>query len=590
MKSDNKLRILFIAVLFVILFIAALGRLFYLQVWRGEDYRRVAQNQQSVAEAVLPERGNVYLAVRNNQPSTINNQQPKEVPLALTKTWYDIWVSPREIADSEKENVAQGLSRILGLDFDSVKEKIFKPNDPYEPIKNKVDKQVTMELEKLDYKGVHWKTTHDRYYPLGELAAQVVGFVSPETDNPGANASSDLKTGKYGLEGYYNNQLQGQAGFISGFKKALGSLILPLSQIVKPKKGQDIYLTLDYNIQLTLERELKKATKRFSAEGASAIVLDPKTGAVLALANWPNFDPNKYNEVKNPSVFLNTNTQLVFEPGSIFKPITMAAAVDVNVVSPDLKYFDSGEVNVSGFTIRNSTRQAWGEQTMTQVLEKSLNTGAIFALRRMPQGVWREYVKNFGLAEKTGIELSGETKGNIDNLISGVEIDWVTSAFGQGISVTPLAMADAVGVIANGGELLKPYLVSKIVDGDKVVFEGGRVVKRRVIKTVTSQTLTKMLINAVENGSGRQARIPGYSVAGKTGTAQVASPAGGYTDKTIHTFVGYSPAFDPKFLMLIRLDNPRGVEFSEASAAPVFKSVGEFILHYLNVKPDKPLK
>ena len=244
---------------------------------------------------------------------------------------------------------------------------------------------------------------------------------------------------------------------------------------------------------------------------------------------------------------------------------------------------------MSGFTIRNSTLQAWGEQTMTQVLEKSLNTGAIFVLRRMPQGVWREYIKNFGFAEKTDISLSGEAKGDINNLNSGVEVDWVSSAFGQGISVTPLAMAGAIGVIANGGELLKPYLVSKIVDGDRVVFEGGKVVKRRVIKDSTSATLTKMLVNVVENGSGRQARIPGYSVAGKTGTAQVAGPTGGYTDKTIHTFVGYSPAYDPKFLMLIRLDNPKGVRFSETSTAPIFRSVGEFILRYFNVRPDKPI-
>ncbi len=574
----------------MILFISALGRLFYLQIWRGENYRQAAQNQQSVAEAVLPERGNIYLATRNSSGSETNNPQSNVVPLALTKTWYDIWVSPREIIESEKEKMAQGLSRILSLDFDSVQEKIFKPNDPYEPIKNKVDKQVVMELERQAYKGVHWKAFHDRYYPLGELASQVAGFVSPEIDNLGANASSDLKTGKYGLEGYYNNQLRGQAGFISGFKKALGSLILPLSRITKPKKGQDIYLTLDYNIQLTLERELKKAAEKYSADGASAIVMDPQTGAILAMANWPDFDPNKYNEVKNASTFLNTNTQLVFEPGSIFKPITMAAALDINAVSPDLKYNDTGEVTVSGFTIRNSTREAWGEQTMTQVLEKSLNTGAIFALRRMPQGVWREYIKNFGFAEKTGIALSGEAKGDINNLNSGVEVDWVSSAFGQGISVTPLAMAGAIGVIANGGELLKPYLVSKIVDGDRVVFEGGKVVKRRVIKTTTSAALTKMLVNVVENGSGRQARIPGYSVAGKTGTAQVSGPTGGYTDETIHTFVGYSPAYEPKFLMLIRLDNPKGVRFSETSTTPVFRSVGEFILRYLNVKPDKPLQ
>ena len=467
-------------------------------------------------------------------------------------------------------------------------ERMAKSNDPYEPIKDKVDKQEILELEKLKYKGVHWQAFQDRYYPLGELASQVIGFV-------GLNGGDEkIKSGKYGLESYLNNNLKGETGYIAGVKKALGSLVVPLSRVIEAKKGQDIYLTVDYNIQLVLERELKKAMDKWSADGANGIVLNPQTGAVMAMATLPNFDPNAYNKVKNPASFLNSNIQLVFEPGSIFKPITMAAALDINVVSPDLKYFDAGEVKVGDHTIRNSTRQSWGEQTMAQVLEKSLNTGVIFALRRMPQGVWREYVNNFGFGEKTGISLSGEAKGDISNLKSGAEVDWLVSSFGQGVSVTPLAMVSAIAAIANGGELLKPYIVDEIVDNsksiEKVVAQNGRTVKRRVIKQSTSETLTQMLVGVVERGSGRQAKIPGYSVAGKTGTAQVAaSNAAGYTDKTIHTFVGYSPAFNPSLVVLVKLDNPQGVEFSEATAAPVFKAVGEFILHYLNVPPDKAL-
>jgi cell division protein FtsI/penicillin-binding protein 2 len=294
---------------------------------------------------------------------------------------------------------------------------------------------------------------------LGELASQVVGFVGQ-----GGDPDEKIKSGKYGLEGYFNNNLKGETGYIAGVKKALGSLVLPLSEVVEAKKGQDIYLTIDYNIQLVLERELKNAMDKWSADGANGIVMDPQTGAVLAMATLPNFDPNVYNKVKDISSFLNSNIQLVFEPGSIFKPITMAAAADINVVSPDLTYFDSGEVKVGDHTIRNSTRKAWGEQTMAQVLEKSLNTGVIFVLRRMPPGVWREYVNNFGFGEKTGISLSGEAKGDISNLKSGAEVDWLVSSFGQGVSVTPLAMTSALAAIANGGELLKPYIVDKIVD------------------------------------------------------------------------------------------------------------------------------
>lgn len=585
MKRDNRGRILFISLIFVLLFVTAVGRLFYLQIFKGAHYQKAAERQQKVADVVLAERGNIYLKTLD-----------KEIPLALTRTWYNVWASPQEIDLQKKTELIPPLAQLLNLDEAVIEERIAKAGDPYEPLKDKVDKDTALALQKINLKGVHWKAFQDRYYPLGDLASGVVGFVG-QTDVPSTNsgpAGDDrLKTGRYGLEAYFNDELKGESGYVAGVKKALGSLVLPLSRVVKPRKGGDIYLTLDYNIQLALERELKAAAEKFYAEGASGIVMEPKTGAILAMAAWPNYDPNKYNEVKNAAQFLNPNIQLVFEPGSIFKPITMAAALDVNVISPDLKYFDAGEVAVNGFTIRNSTRQAWGEQTMSQVLEKSLNTGVIFVLRRMPQGVWREYVNNFGFAEKTGITLSGEAKGDIRNLKSGVELDWLVSSFGQGLSVTPLAMTTAIAAIANGGELLKPYLVDRIVETaegqENIVAAGARTVKRRVIKQSTSETLTKMLMGVVETGSGRQARIPGYTVAGKTGTAQVAGPSGGYTEKTIHTFVGYSPAFNPAFVMLIRLDNPQGVEFSEATAAPVFKRVGEYILRYLNVTPDKAI-
>lgn len=581
MKSRS--RFLLLIGLFSFLFASALGRLFFLQIIKGGAYRQAAQSQQLVFETILPERGSIYLASQIKGAS--GNYEAKDVPVALTRTWYNVWVAPKEVKPEERENIIKTLASVLNLSEEIIRERVSKADDPYEPLQDKADRKTIERLQESDYQGLHWSAFQDRYYPLGQFASQAVGFVGK--NNPDGTASQ-IKTGQYGLEGFFDNVLKGESGYVAGFKKALGSLILPLSRVTKPKEGEDIYLTLDYNIQLALERELKIAAEKYAVDGASAVVLDPQTGAILAMAAWPSFDPNEYNRVDNPSVFLNPNIQLVFEPGSIFKPITMAAALDINVISPELTYYDSGEVKVGGLTIKNSTGQYWGEQTMTQILEKSLNTGAIFVLKRMPQGVWREYVNNFGLAEKTGVMLSGEARGDASNLKSGAEIDWLTSSFGQGVAVTPLAMVNAIGAIANGGELLKPFIVSQIRSGDKIVFQGEKVVKRRVIKPETSRTLTGMLVSAVENGSGRRAIIPGYSVAGKTGTAQVASQ-GEYTEKTIHTFVGYGPAYDPAFAMLVKLDNPKGVEFSEVSAPPVFKAVGEFILHYLQVPPDKPL-
>lgn len=579
-------RLLLFTLFFSFLFAVVISRLFYLQVFKGEFYQVKAKRQQSVNDTILPERGNIYI-------SSIGSKS-NEIPIAITRTWYNVWISPKEIRQEDKNYVSEKLSETLGVDIEIIKERIFKEGDPYEPIKDKVEKDKILSIQDLKLKGVHWEVSQDRYYPLGDFASQIVGFVSDS-----GVKDEKIKTGKYGLEGYFDDNLKGESGYIAGFKKAIGSLILPLSRVVKAKKGDDIFLTIDYNIQLTLEKELRNAVEKFSAESASAIVIDPKTGAILAMASIPSFDPNEFNKVDDVSVFLNDNIQLVFEPGSIFKPITMATAIDIGAVSPDSTYEDTGEVKVGPDTIRNSEFRKFGIQTMTQVLEKSLNTGIVFALRNIPNNTWREYISNFGFSEKTGITLIGESKGNLSNLKSGVEIDWLTSSFGQGISVTPISIASAISAIANGGELLKPYLVSKVVENNysslgsenkgKVVFVGEKMVKRRVIKKETSEILTKMLLSVVENGTGKQARIPGYSVAGKTGTAQVSGPSGGYTEKTIHTFVGYSPAFDPAFLMLVKIDNPQIVRFSEVTAAPLFKNVGEFILHYMKVPPDKPI-
>jgi cell division protein FtsI/penicillin-binding protein 2 len=316
----------------------------------------------------------------------------------------------------------------------------------------------------------------------------------------------------------------------------------------------------------------------------------PSTGEILALAVAPSYNPNEYSK-EDVSVFFNPVVQARFEPGSIFKPITMAAALDTHVISPDLTYVDNGPITVADRVIRNSTGEEYGAQTMTQVLEKSLNTGVVFAVERIPRGKWFEYVERFGFSEKTGIELPGELAGDVRNIAAGGPVERATSAFGQGIAVTPLELIGAIGAIANNGTLMQPYLVHKVVDADGKTtrFERGPEKRRGVVSAETAEAVTKMMVSVVENGGGRRAQIPGYFVAGKTGTAQIPSPSGGYSEDTIHSFVGFAPAFDPEFVMLIKIDRPRGVQFSEASAAPIFKEVGELILHYFGVDPDKHL-
>lgn len=553
---------------------ATIGRLFFLQVLNSQKYQEAATRQQTSESSVEPKRGSVYLR-------SLTKKELNYVPVAITKNWWHIWVSPKDVEEQEKENLIASLVKILAVEESIIRERLSKEGDPYEPLKDKVDADVVTKIKQLESNAVHWQLTENRYYPLGELASHVIGFVGQ---------GSEGKRGQYGLEEFYNDILSGHSGFIKGFRNPLGFLIWPLSNILNPSDGADLYLTIDYNIQLFLERELEKAKDKLSATSASGIIINPKTGEVMAMASSPSFSPNTYSETEDVSLFLNPLTQKRFEPGSVFKPLTMAAGLDINVISPNLTYNDKGFVRVGDATIKNSTDEQFGIQTMTQVLEKSLNTGMVFVVNRIPKGVWREYLEDFGLAQKTGIDLVGELKGNIRNVNTGRKVELATSAFGQGIAITPLQLTMAIGSIANGGELLKPYVVERINKEEEVIYknEGGEV-KQRVIKEETANKVTQMMVSVVENGFGSKAAISGYSVAGKTGTAQVASPTGGYSDETIHSFIGFAPAFNPAFVLLITIENPKGIRFSSDSTAPIFEEVGNFVLHYLGIEPDKPI-
>jgi cell division protein FtsI/penicillin-binding protein 2 len=570
---SSRLRILLI--LFAAGFVAASLRLFFIQVVGNARYEAEAEGQQVIEEAVEPRRGSIYL-------SLIGEEEVRHVPVALTKRWWHIWAAPDEILEERKEHVTREISELLEIDSSMVRERLSKKGDPYEPLKDKVDDETLKRIEERELEGIHAEPVDDRYYPLHTLASHLTGFLG---------RTEDARVGQYGLEEAFEEELAGTTGKVEGFRTPFGRIIWPFSNLEEPRDGSDVYLTVDYHIQLLLEKKLAEARERYSASSVSAVVMRPSTGQILALAVSPSYDPNEYHK-EDVSVFFNPVVQGRFEPGSIFKPITMAAALDTHVISPDLTYVDGGPITVADRVIRNSTGEEHGVQTMTQVLEKSLNTGVVFAVGRIPRGKWFEYVERFGFSEKTGIELPGELAGDVRNLAQGGPVERATSAFGQGIAVTPLELVSAIGAIANDGTLMQPYLVSKVLDSDGKTTRFARSAekKREVVSPETAKAVTEMMVSVVENGGGRRAQIPGYFVAGKTGTAQIPSPSGGYSEETIHSFVGFAPAFEPEFVMLIKIDRPQGVQFSEASAAPIFKEVGEFILHYLGVEPDKPLE
>lgn len=562
----------------IVIFLIGSGifaRLFSLQILQYSHYSALAQDKQEFSKKLFPKRGEIFMQDLSAKQRV---EQEHYYPLAVNKGFQRVYLIPKDILEEKKSELADKLSEILDLDREVVWQRIDKKNDPYEPLKDKINDEAVKKIEELNIKGVEIATATWRYYPNGFSACHLAGFVG---------ISNEKRIGQYGLEGYYENELSGETGSVVGKKDVAGYWIPCLKQETQPAQdGANLILTVDQNIQFRVEKELKQLVERWDAEGGSIIIMEPKSGAIRAMANWPVFDPNKYGAVKDVDVFCNSSVQKTYESGSVFKPVTMAAGLESGAINSQTTYFDEGHVRIKGIVINNVDGKGYGEQTVTQILEKSLNTGAVFVQREMETEIFQDYILRFNFDLPTGVDLAGEVGGNINNLFSKKEIDLATIAFGQGITVSPLGMVVAIGAFANEGKLMRPFVVEKIVypDGKEVV------TKPRVVGTaVSAQTaneITRMLVSVVDNGYGKPAQISDYNIAGKTGTAQIADlKDGGYSEETIHSFVGFAPAFEPRFVILVKLDKPHGIRFASDSVSPVFKRLTEYLLQYLEIPP-----
>jgi len=558
-------RMNYVLLFFLIAMAALLARLFMLQIVQHREYLVLAAQQHRLVEEIMPERGAIFAKSRGDEL----------IPLAMNRTFGNVAVSPRDLKDPS--SVAVILGQILDIKKEEILPKLLKQNDPYEVIAKKIEPSQKEEIEKRKIKGVFVEEEKRHVYPHKTLAAHVLGFVNQEAE------------GKYGLERIYERDLTGERGMLEGVKDAAGFWIALGRKIVRPSRnGASLVLTIDYNIQLKAEEALAKAREKWKAASGSILVTEPGTGKILALAALPVFDPNFYAKEKDLSVFLNPLVESRYELGSVLKPLTMASGLEEGVVYPETTYVDEGAVKVRGYTIRNFDLNAHGKQTMTQILEKSLNTGAAYVAKLLGMHRQEEYLRRFGLDGKTGIDLPGEVGGDLSNLKTGREIEFYTASFGQGIAITPLQLASAIGAIANGGTLMKPYVVERIIDDAGNTTVRSPEARRRVIATSTAEMVTKMLVSAVRSGFENRASVKGYFVAGKTGTAQIPRSDGrGYSDDVIHTFVGYAPAFRPRFLILLKLDKPQGNRFAANTLTSAFHDLAEFILNYYEIPPDE---
>lgn len=519
----------------------------------------------------MPDRGRILIRDRTDG---------KLYPLASNRESWLVYATPKNMEDPVK--VAQQLAPVLGIPDVDLITKLTKPDDAYENLAKDLPYDTVLKIKDMRLEGIGFSSQNARLYPEKNMGGQLIGLVTPDDQGN--------LIGRYGIESSYQDLLAGKPGSLIGEKDAKGRRLIFTDQVFREAvNGADVILTLDRSIQYKSCELVRKGVIDYEADHGTILVADPETGAIMAMCSYPDFDPGDLKNIKDVSVFNNPAVFTAYEPGSVFKAITMACGIEAGKVGPKTTYVDTGLEEIDDFKIRNSDGKANGVQTMQDVMEKSLNTGTIFVQRQLGKLAFKEYVKKFGFGEKTNLGLRPEAAGDISSLEKKGDIFAATASFGQGIMVTPVQLVAAYGALANQGKLMKPYIVSEIVhpDGRREVTEPEMIAQP--ITARASRLISGMLTSVVENGHGKKAGVPGYWVAAKTGTAQVAKKSGaGYeANQIIATMAGYAPSDDPKFVMIVKFDNPRKTEWAEASAAPVFGDMAAYILRYLDVKPSR---
>lgn len=571
-RKRDRWRLYAIATILIVLWSVALGRLFYVQAVKGKDYAQKATEQQSRKFEIPSTRGLVYI-----------KEAQGLVPIALNSQVYTLAVDPKFVTNGDQ--IAQQISEITLQSADDLQAKLTKTGRYVELSKN-ISSDQAEKIKKLSLPGVILQQRSSRYYPENALFSHILGYVN------------DDGKGQYGFEQFNDETLSGQKGQYNTITDALG---IPINStentLVEPKDGRSYLLTLDRGLQEVAREAIKTAVESNKATSGSIIVMDAKTGEIKVMVNYPDYDPNNFRAVKDFSVFSNKSTSSLFEPGSGFKVITMAAGLDSGKVTPKTTYNDTGELTISGKTIKNAENHKFGIQTMTDVIQKSLNTGVVFVLQQLgsnprsitPEGkqVLHDYIEKFGFGKVTGIEQAGEVSSKVKPSTSS-DVDYANMSFGQGISVNSVQLVAAVGAIANRGNLVKPHIVVGEVATNQSIQPNKVEVVRNVISANAASQMSEMMTQVVEKGSGYLTRMKGYKIAGKTGTAQVPRDDGkGYEEnKNIGSFVGFAPADDPKFVMLVRVDYPKTEGFAEKTAVPAFAVVAKELFRYYQIPPS----
>ncbi len=546
------------------------AKLFLVQVVYHNAYAENADRQYVTPSDNIYERGAIYFSRKDGEL----------VSAATQTTGFKMAINPIKITDPE--DIYGKLSAVITLDHDDFLLRAGKASDSYEEIAHRLSKEEADAVSSLKIPNVNIFKEKWRFYPGGTLASHTLGLVGYKESELG---------GRYGIERFYNTELgrDNTNPYVNFFAEVFSNVN---SNLFKDKKSEgDLVTTIEPEVQSFLEKKLTEVKERYQPDSIGGIIMNPVDGSIYALAVKPDFNPNDFSQVKKTSTFSNPLVENVLEFGSIVKPLVMAGALDAGVLTTETKYNDRGSVIVEKKEIFNFDKKARGPgTTMQEVLNQSLNVGMVFVEQKLGKEKLRDYLLAFGVKDKTGIDLPNETSGLASNLDSPREIEFANAAFGQGIALSPVEMIRALASLSNGGNLVVPHIVKKIIYNDGTSKEITYETKPAKITKQTAEEITRMLVTVMDKAiKGGQAKLEHFSVAVKTGTAQVAdnTTGGYYEDRHTHSFFGYFPAYNPKFIVFLYAVNPRDVLYAATTWTDPFLDITKFLLNYYEVPPDR---
>lgn len=580
MKNNGRITIL-IGV-FVFLNLLVVIRLFYWQVIKAGELAILASNQRENIQKVSAYRGRIMSS--DESPLAANNKNyllfadltkiDKNKSSEIAKQLAGYFLSENEATFSGKQK-----KEILNEKKENLRELLVEEDKYWQPLRHRLSEELKEEIESLEIEGLGFEPQINRFYPEASMSAHLLGFV-------GSNLAGE-KVGYFGLEGFYNLELKGRQGLLVEEKDAVNlPIISGLFRKESKRDGRSLVTYVDRSVQAIAEDELLKGLEKYEAKSGWVVIMDPKTGGIISMASYPNYEPGKFWKYEE-KLYKNPVISEAYEPGSTFKILVMAAAINEKIVTPYTKCDICHEpYKIDKYTIRTWNNKYYDNQTMTGILVHSDNIGMVFTGQKLGIEKLLQYLENFGIGQKTNIDLQEEVYPFLKNKSDWNNVDLATASFGQGLMVTGIQMIRAVSAIANEGKLMEPHVVHKII-GDRKVLEIKPKIAQQVISPDTARQITQMMIQAVDEGEAKWAKPKGYKIAGKTGTSQIAVKGHYDTEKTIATFVGFAPADDPKFAILVYLREPQSSPWGSETAAPLFFKIAKRLFLYYNIPPEE---